>query len=428
MPARIRLAAVVLRLVVASTAMVWALTSRASVQASDPEVVATKEGKTVVVESRRGPLTYKVVIDPKTGGNITQLRLPADGPVVGRELNDLFFLGTHGEEYTLRGWTGRERFLQSCTVDLVPAKGNEVVVKVDLVTTGTFKILIGDDAKKAELKKQHVSYKDRTLEVSRLYRFFVDRVQIEDRIRWVHPDLDFKTFYLTAAFEPRAIQGPVRLDNGAISKSLFVTSSGGKKVPDGIRYPATAVNFLKNGYKVSLTTTATSFDLAKSDTYFYEKPWQQDWFQLSGFMYRVTDKSVTANHEEVFAWAPEAERPPIVTIQSPAWDDRWLDEKGEVAKHKMGETLKLSASARNSDGSAVPDEDITWEIHIDPWWNTPSAMLRGGTAPYTLPEVANEVDREKSKSRSLLGVFTVRARGKNGVEAVEPFAMLVGRK
>jgi hypothetical protein len=145
-------------------------------------------------------------------------------------------------------------------------------------------------------------------------------------------------------------------------------------------------------------------------------------------MYRVTDKSVTANHEEVFAWAPEAERPPIVTIQSPAWDDRWLDEKGEVAKHKMGETLKLSASARNSDGSAVPDEDITWEIHIDPWWNTPSAMLRGGTAPYTLPEVANEVDREKSKSRSLLGVFTVRARGKNGVEAVEPFAMLVGRK
>ena len=412
---------------------VWA-GSLVSAQTPGPQVVAAKDGKSVVVESRGGPVKYKAVIDPKTGGNITQLRLPAGGDVVARELNDLFFLGNHGEEYTLRGWTGRERFLQSCTVGLVPAKGNEagneVVVKVDLVTTGTFKILVADEAKKAELKKQHVSYKDRTLEVSRLYRFLADRVQIEDRIHWVHPDLDFKTFYLTSAFEPRAIQGPVRLGSGAVSKSFFVTSSGGKQVPDGIQYPATAVNFLKNGYKVSLATTATSFDVGKSDMYFYEKPWQQDWFQLSGFMYRVPmpSKSVTANHEAVFAKALAAEMPPVVTVQSPSWDDRWLDEKGEVAKHKIGETLKLSASARNADGSVVPDEDITWEVHIDPWWNTPSAMLRGGTASYTLPEVANDIDREKSKSRNLLGVFTVRARGKNGIEAVEPFAMLIDRK
>ena len=403
-----------------------------SASASGPEVTATKDGKAIVVECSGGPLTYKAVIDPKTGGGISQLRLPADGPVVARELNDLFFLGVHGEEYTLRGWTGREKFLQSCSVQIVPGERQPVVVKVDLVTTGTFKILVADEAEKAKLKKQHPSYKDRTLEVSRLYKFYPTRVEIEDRIVWVHPDLAFKTFYLTAAFEPRAVQGPVRLVNDNTSKNFAVTSSGGKKVPDGIAYPATAVNFLKNGHQVSVRTMATSFDLGKSDMYFYEKPWQQDWFQLSGFMYRLpmppTGKPVTAKHELDFAWAPADERPPIVTIHSPTWDDRWLDEKGEVARARIGDTMKLSVSAKNSDGTPVRDEDISWEIHIDPWWKTPSATLRGGSATYTLPEVMNAEDREKSKNRNLLGIFTVTAKGKNGIEAIEPFAMLVGRK
>ena len=90
---------------------------------------------------------------------------------------------------------------------------------------------------------------------------------------------------------------------------------------------------------------------------------------------------------------------------------------------RIGDTVKLSASAKNSDGSAVPDSDITWEIHIDPWWNTPSVTLRGGNPSYTLPEVTNEVDRSKSKDRILLGIFTVKVRGKNGTEAVEPFGL-----
>lgn len=120
--------------------------------------------------------------------------------------------------------------------------------------------------------------------------------------------------------------------------------------------------------------------------------------------------------------------PPLVTIKSPSWDARWLDEKGEVAKYKIGDTVKLSASAVNSDGSAVPDEDISWEIHIDPWWKTPSAFLRGGNTSYTLPEVMNEEDKINSKDRLLLGIITVKVKGKNGIEAVEPFAMLIGRK
>ena len=174
-----------------------------------------------------------------------------------------------------------------------------------------------------------------------------------------------------------------------------------------------------------------SFDLAKSDMYFYEKPWQQDWYQLSGFMYKVAGypagKPINMSHEVVFSKANTSEMPPVVTIHSPPWDARWMDEKGEVAKYKIGDTVRLSATAVNSDGSPVPDRDISWEIHIDPWWNTPAVTLQGGLTTYTLPEVANEQDKATAKDRELLAVISVKVKGKNGTEAVEPFAMLVGK-
>ena len=116
-----------------------------------------KAGDSVVIESKGGPLTYKAVVDAKRGGNITRLSLPADGKVIARELNDIFFLGDHSGEYTLRGWTGRDRCTISCAVDLVSQKLDEVVVNVDLVTTGTFKILVSDPAAKVNLRKVHVN-------------------------------------------------------------------------------------------------------------------------------------------------------------------------------------------------------------------------------------------------------------------------------
>src|SRR5580704_11789410 len=80
-------------------------------------ISAIATGGAVVVESRGGPITYKAVVDPKAGGDISDVRLPADGPVVSRELNDVFYLGSHDDEYTLRGWTGKPRFSLSCEVD-----------------------------------------------------------------------------------------------------------------------------------------------------------------------------------------------------------------------------------------------------------------------------------------------------------------------
>jgi len=128
-------------------------------------------------------------------------------------------------------------------------------------------------------------------------------VLINDELLWVHPDIEFKTFYFTAAFMPGAIQGPVRMVNGGTAASFYQTSSGGKKIPLGIAYPFTSENFLKNGFKVSVRNTAVSFNLGESDFYFYEKSWQQDWYQLSGSMYRIVrypaGQVVKGSHEVV---------------------------------------------------------------------------------------------------------------------------------
>jgi hypothetical protein len=392
-------------------------------------VSAVKADGAILIESRDGPISYKVTVDPKSGGDVSQLRLPATSDVVGRELNDLFFLGRHGEQYTMRGWTGREKFTMECSADVQSQQPDEAVVKVNLLSTGTVKVLVEDDAAKAELRKAHPSYKDKAIQFTRSYRFKPDRILVDDQIAWLHGDTDLATVYFTAAFMPGTIQGPARLKTDSTTASFYSVSSGGGKVPGGIAYPFTSENFLKSGYKVSLRTTQSSFDLSKSDFYFYEKCWQQDWHQVSGFMYRITERpavrTVALSHEIRFAKADPAEMPPVITIHSPSPSARWMDEKGEVAPYKIGDAVKLSASAVNSDGSAVPDADVTWDVHVDPWWNTPSAVLRGCNVTYVLPEVTNEADKAKAKGRKLLAVIYVKAKGKNGTEAVEPFAMLV---
>jgi hypothetical protein len=394
-------------------------------------LTATKSADAIVIESTGGPITYKAIVDPKKGSDITDLQLPADGPIVARELNDIFFLGQHAQDFTLRGWTGPSKFIQSCSVDLLSRTPDQAVVRVHLQTTGTYRILATEEPAKSTLRKSHSNYKDKTLVATRTYTFKPDGITIEDQLLWLHPETQFKTFYLTAAFMPRAAQSPVSMVNPTARATLFGATSGGKKVPPPVGYPFTAVNFLKNGYKISLLTTASSFDVGNSDTYFYEKPWQQDWYQLSGFMFRLTAepaaKPVKLTTQIEFAKATPHEMPPVITIHSPTWESRWLDEKGETPKAKIGNIIELSASALNSDGTPVPDKDISWDIHIDPWWNTPSALLPGPRHSYKLPDVANEAVKTTSKDRQLLLVMWVKARGNNGTESVEPFTMLVGK-
>src|SRR5882724_10820688 len=148
-------------------------------------ISVVKTGDEIAIESRGGALTYKAVLSGKEGGNITQVSLPADGPAIARELDDIFFHGTHGEEYTLRGWTGKSKFIISCSMNVVSQQPDEVVVQANVVAKGTFKIIAQDEAVKAKIKQTPlVSYKDKAVEIKRTYHFKADRVVESDELVW----------------------------------------------------------------------------------------------------------------------------------------------------------------------------------------------------------------------------------------------------
>jgi hypothetical protein len=413
-------------------ALVSLISAQAAVETNATEGMSVAETESeLVIESKSGPVTYKAIVDRNQGGDIKELRLPTDSGPVMNDLNQIFFHGTDGDEYTLRGWSGRSKFISSSSAEVLSRKPDEIVVQVEAEAVGTFKIISTNQAVKAKLAGKLRSYQEKTVKIKRLYAFKPDRIEIADEILWVYPGMDFNAVEWTASFLPGSIQSPARLVKGALKANFYPVGSGGDKLPKGITYPFTAENFLKNGWKVSLLTKGTSFDLQKSDLFFYEKPWQQDWNQSAGFKYNVSGqpegKSVTLKTELVFSKATLAEMPPVVTLQSPGPEARWMDEKGEVAKYKIGETVKLLVSATNADGTSVADKNISWEIRIDAWWKRAPIALQGPRGSFILPEAANEEEKEVAQARKLLAVIKVTAKGNNGTEATEHFAMLVGK-
>jgi hypothetical protein len=392
---------------------------------------ATPTQSDLVIESKGGPVNYKAVIDRNRCGNIKELHLPANGGPVVSDLNGIFFFGVQDHEYTLRGWSGRAQCIQSSSADVLSQKPGEVVVRVKADATGTFKVISTDQAVKARLAGILRGYQEKTVEIQRICAFKPDRIELTDEILWVHPNTPFNCIEWTVSFLPCCIQSPARLVKGVVKASFYPVGSGGDKLPKGISYPFTAENLLKNGWKVSLLTTGASFDLGKSDLFLYEGPWQQDWHQSSGFKYNLAGapqgKPVTVKTELVFAKATLAEMPPVVTIYSPEPEARFRDEKGEVAKYKLGDAVKLRASAVNADGSPVADRDISWEVRIDAWWKRPPVILHGAQGSCTLPEAANDEERAAARERELLAILKVTVKGNNGTEATEHFAMLVAR-
>lgn len=395
-----------------------------------PTLSATTTEKEILIQSA-GPVNYKAVVDRKKGGDIKQLCLPATSQPVVDDLDNLFFHGRHGEDYTLRGWTGRDTCILSCAAEVVSQKSDEIVVHVKVDAAGTFKIVSTDPAVKASLAGRLRSYKEKTIEIKRSYSFQPDGIDITDEVLWVHPGMDFDKIEWTASFLPGCVQSPARLLKGAVKASFYPVGSGGDRLPAGITYPFTAENILKNGWKVSLTTTSTSFDLQKSGAFFYERPWQTDWNQTAGFGYEIASqppgKPAIVKTRLSFAQVSPAEMPPVITLLSPGPNARWMDEEGEVPKYKVGDTVKLRAAAVNADGSPVADKDISWDIRIAAWWKQKPFILQGTEGTYTIPHAANEEEKAEAQKRTLLAVLKVTARGRNGTESTEHFAMLVGQ-
>jgi hypothetical protein len=395
-----------------------------------PTLSATTTEKEIIIQSA-GPVNYKAVVDRQKGGDIKQLCLPATSQPVADDLNNLFFHGRHGEDYTLRGWTGRDTCILSCAAELVSQKPDEIVVQVKVEAAGTFKIVSTDPAVKASLAGKLRSYKEKTVEIKRSYSFHPDGIDITDEVLWVYPGMNFDKIEWAASFLPGQIQSPARLLKGAVKANFDPVGSGGDKLPVGITYPFTAENILKNGWKVSLLTTSTSFDLQKSGAFFYEKPWQTDWNQTAGFGYEIAGqpqgRPALVKTRLSFAQVSPAEMPPVITLLSPGPKAHWMDEKGEVPPYKVGDTVKLHAAAVNADGSPVADKDIAWDIRIAAWWKQKPFVLHGAAGTYTIPQAANEEEKAEAQKRQLLAVIKVTAHGRNGTEATEHFAMLVGQ-
>ena len=397
--------------------------------AHSPTMSATTTEKEILIQAA-GPVNYQAVVDRQKGGDIKQLCLPATSQPVVDDLNNLFFLGRHGEDYTLRGWTGRDTCILSSAAEVVSQKSDEIVVQVKVEAAGTFKIVSTNPAVKASLAGKLRSYQEKTVEIKRSYSFQPDGIDITDEVLWVHPGLNFDKIEWTASFLPGCIQSPARLLKGAVKAGFDPVGSGGDKLPVGITYPFTAENILKNGWKVSLLTTSTSFDLQKSGAFFYERPWQTDWNQTAGFGYEIAGQPqgqpTLVKTRVSFAQVNPAEMPPVITLLSPGPKARWMDEKGEVPQYKVGDTVKLQAAAVNADGSPVADQDLSWDIRIAAWWKQKPFVLHGAAGTYTIPHAANEEEKAEAQKRQLLAVLKVTAQGRNGTESTEHFALLVG--
>jgi hypothetical protein len=128
-----------------------------------------------------------------------------------------------------------------------------------------------------------------------------------------------------------------------------------------------------------------------------------------------------------FAQVSPAEMPPVITLLAPGTKARWMDEKGEVPQYQAGDTVKLQAAAVNADGSPVAEKDLSWDIRIAAWWKQKPFVLHGAAGTYTIPHAANEEEKAEAQERKLLAVIKVTARGSNGTESTEHFAMLVGQ-
>src|SRR5438552_3785170 len=118
----------------------FAIAQAAETRSSGLMSVTTTENE-LVIESKGGPVSYKAVVDRNKGGDIKQLCLPADSGSVVSDLNDIFFHGTHHDEYTLRGWSGLAKCILLSSAEVLSRKPDEVMVRVDADAAGTFKVL-----------------------------------------------------------------------------------------------------------------------------------------------------------------------------------------------------------------------------------------------------------------------------------------------
>jgi hypothetical protein len=119
------------------------------------------------IESKGRPVSYQAVVDRVKSGDIKRLCLPANNKPVASDLSSLFFYGEREKEYTLRGWTSRDRCILAYSAEVLSHKPDEIVIQVNVDAAGTFKVISTDPSVKAGLAGKLRSYQEKTVKIKR---------------------------------------------------------------------------------------------------------------------------------------------------------------------------------------------------------------------------------------------------------------------
>lgn len=346
------------RLLVALFAAGCHAEAAAAASGEDQGLHAKSEYGTVIVRSSAGP-GWKVVIDSRRGGVITELRVPADGPNLASN-DGSRFEGLCNVIYVDRKQPGEEN-------DYI-AKGSYYyygsVEKLSVLEQRADRVVVevtGRGGNQVSPKADVVRYRQR-------YTFSADRVVCEGEIEWLfddivsgsHPEL----IQLNSAFDHAAVAGEMRVwDQDSAPIFLPQTNSKGRNYPEGIDYPVTVEVPLRGGHALQFRSLEMPADVVQARFYWNEYPRQIE--GKRGFAFKAwegwpgngavrfpNDKPIFYKYEVQIAAlksesasAPSAKAAPpfawqTATPESVGWSSTRLDAfRDHLAKHNTASFL-----------------------------------------------------------------------------------------
>lgn len=321
----------------------------------------TEDTETLTVAHNAAP-QWKAVMHRKRGGVISAFHLPADGPnLVANEkftnpfrgLMNLFYMtrvakegGAAGERVEAKGTIWGSSL--SSSVRVVSHDADRVVVEIAGTSRGWR--FIGPAGEPVAAYRQ-------------TYTFRADRIVCAGELNWKYSHgTPLEELSLISYMAPEMVHYPVAIvPGGQPEREIAVTSSHGDRLPEGINHPFTLKMSLKNGYGLQFRPLKMPAVVESSRIYILERPFQQEWAQIIGFIGHV-DKTgekfpagqpVAYEYEMEFAKLPGSAARPHLVIKSPARD----------TKCRLGEAVAFEVTATDVKGQPLPPESIKWEIY-----------------------------------------------------------------
>lgn len=325
----------------------------------------TKASGSVTVVHQGDP-SWKAVVDRTHGGVVRHFSLPAEGPnlVAADDKEDGTtnpFRGMFNTFYMTRIDRGDN------PEDRIKAKGT-FWGKSD--GTATLRLVAQDDDRVVvEAAGQGFGWRllgpkdEPVVRYRQQYTFRPDRVVCEGELTWVYQhDTRLKDMSVLTFFAPDTVAYPLHAtDARGREFELTLTTSKGKRFPEGLKYPLSLDVSLKNGYGLRFRSLGLPAALEDSRWYSFERPWQHDWAQSIAF---EGDTELTLQrfpageparyqYEMQIAATDPSQAPPRLTILSPRRE----------TLYRPGQAVRFAASAVDGRGRSIPGESIHWDVY-----------------------------------------------------------------